>query len=154
VKPSATNRAEVTPFSEERATSIGFPMVPKLARILAAIETAPPIDRAMSASSKPSSFAAVTAEPKVPIVPLLSYALAKLYRRDGVLTVAGGPHAKSFPDDCARFFDLTVKECDRALIADILGRRFDHRRFEQRLGQYAELISRSERIPVLSVETT
>jgi hypothetical protein len=31
---------------------------------------------------------------------------------------------------------------------------FYHRRFEQRLGQYAELISRTERIPVLSVETT
>jgi radical SAM superfamily enzyme YgiQ (UPF0313 family) len=55
----------------------------------------------------------------------LAYALAKLYRRDGVLTVAGGPHAKSFPDDCARFFDLTVKECDRSLIDDILSRRFD-----------------------------
>ncbi|MDH3380366.1 MAG: radical SAM protein, partial [Gammaproteobacteria bacterium] len=55
----------------------------------------------------------------------LAYALAKLYRREAVLTVAGGPHAKSFPDDCAQFFDMTVKECDRAMIADILGGRYE-----------------------------
>ena len=46
-------------------------------------------------------------------------------RKDGALTVAGGPHAKCFPDDCSRFFDLTVKECDRELVADILKRQFD-----------------------------
>ena len=34
-----------------------------------------------------------------------SSALAKLYRRQGILTVIGGPHAKSFPRDCLRFFD-------------------------------------------------
>ena len=27
----------------------------------------------------------------------LAYALAKLYRREGTLTVIGGPHARSFP---------------------------------------------------------
>ena len=55
----------------------------------------------------------------------LAYALAKLYRRRGVLTVAGGPHAKCFPDDCQRFFDLTVTQCDRDLIDDILSDRID-----------------------------
>jgi hypothetical protein len=38
----------------------------------------------------------------------LAYALAKLYRRAGVRTVIGGPHAKAFPVDCLRFFDLVV----------------------------------------------
>ena len=51
----------------------------------------------------------------------LAYALAKLFRRDGTLTVIGGPHAKSFPRDCARFFDVVVLDCDRALVADIVG---------------------------------
>ena len=37
----------------------------------------------------------------------LAYALAKLYRRDGILTVIGGPHARSFPADCLRFFDFS-----------------------------------------------
>ena len=36
----------------------------------------------------------------------LAYALAKLFRREGTLTVIGGPHSKAFPDDCRRFFDV------------------------------------------------
>src|SRR5262249_36654442 len=55
----------------------------------------------------------------------LAYALARLYRGRGVVTVAGGPHAKCFPEDCARFFDLTVTRCNRELVADILVGRFD-----------------------------
>ena len=55
----------------------------------------------------------------------LAYALARIYRRERTLTVIGGPHAKAFPWDCLRFFDIVVQECDRALIDDILHRRFD-----------------------------
>lgn len=55
----------------------------------------------------------------------LAYALAKLYRRAGVRTVIGGPHAKAFPVDCLRFFDLVVRECDATLVADILAGQFD-----------------------------
>lgn len=50
----------------------------------------------------------------------LAYALAKLYRQEGRLTVIGGAHAKGFPDDCLRFFDVVVRDCDRRLITDIL----------------------------------
>jgi hypothetical protein len=50
----------------------------------------------------------------------LAYALAKLYRKEGTRTVIGGPHAKAYPHDCLRFFDLAVGECDKTLIADIL----------------------------------
>ena len=50
----------------------------------------------------------------------LGYALAKLYRREKTLTVIGGPHARSFPQDCLRFFDLVVLQCDKTLISDIL----------------------------------
>ena len=53
----------------------------------------------------------------------LAYALARLHRRRGTLTVVGGPHAKAFPDDCLRFFDVVVGECDRAVVAEILGDR-------------------------------
>ncbi|MEE8203569.1 MAG: radical SAM protein [Alphaproteobacteria bacterium] len=55
----------------------------------------------------------------------LAYALATLFRREGTLTVIGGPHARSFPGDCLRYFDLVVHDCDKALIDDILRRRFD-----------------------------
>ena len=55
----------------------------------------------------------------------IAYALGRLYRRAGARTVIGGPHAKAFPADCLRFFDLVVKDCDEALVADILAGRFD-----------------------------
>jgi hypothetical protein len=55
----------------------------------------------------------------------LAYALGKLYRRRRALTIIGGPHAKSFPYSCSSYFDITVQECDRNLIADILQRQFD-----------------------------
>ena len=55
----------------------------------------------------------------------LAYALAKLFRRRGALTVLGGPHATAFPDDCLRFFDVVVDTCDKTLVDDIVRRRFD-----------------------------
>jgi radical SAM superfamily enzyme YgiQ (UPF0313 family) len=54
----------------------------------------------------------------------LAYALATIFRHRRVLTVIGGPHARSFPTDCIRFFDIAVKDCDKTLIADILKKRF------------------------------
>jgi radical SAM superfamily enzyme YgiQ (UPF0313 family) len=50
----------------------------------------------------------------------LAYALAKLYRKAKTLTVIGGPHAKQFPEDCLRFFDVVVTDCDKTLISEIL----------------------------------
>ena len=50
----------------------------------------------------------------------IAYGLAKLFRQDGTLTILGGPHARSFPDDALRFFDVVVKECDKELVGDIL----------------------------------
>jgi radical SAM superfamily enzyme YgiQ (UPF0313 family) len=50
----------------------------------------------------------------------LAYALAKLYRKEKTLTVIGGPHAKQFPEDCLRFFDIAVGDCDETLINEIL----------------------------------
>ena len=55
----------------------------------------------------------------------LAYALAKLYKKEGTVTVIGGPHAKSFPHDCLRFFDLVVTQCDEALVGDILGGHYE-----------------------------
>lgn len=55
----------------------------------------------------------------------LAYAVAKLYRRRGTRTVIGGPHARSFPVDCRRFFDIVVGDCDRELVDDILRGHID-----------------------------
>ncbi len=54
----------------------------------------------------------------------LAYALATLYRKEGVLTVIGGAHAKSYPVDSLRYYDLVVLDCDKALIGDILSGQF------------------------------
>jgi len=50
----------------------------------------------------------------------LAYAIAQQYRAGGAITVIGGPHAKAFPRDCQRYFDITVRECDKELLEDIL----------------------------------
>ena len=50
----------------------------------------------------------------------LAYALARRYGKEGVRTVLGGPHARSFPDDALRFFDWVVGDCDQQLVADLL----------------------------------
>lgn len=50
----------------------------------------------------------------------LAYALAKIFRAEGTTTVIGGHHAKSFPEDCSRFFDVVVLDCDRTLIHELL----------------------------------
>jgi radical SAM superfamily enzyme YgiQ (UPF0313 family) len=56
---------------------------------------------------------------------MLAYALAKVFGAEKVRTVLGGPHAKSFPEDASRFFDIVVTACDRALIGEILGTHVD-----------------------------
>ena len=50
----------------------------------------------------------------------LAYALAKIFHGRGILTVLGGPHAKAFPNDSLRFYDVVVQHCDQSLISDIL----------------------------------
>lgn len=52
----------------------------------------------------------------------LAYALAKLMKKQTpkILTIIGGPHAKQFPFDALRFFDVVVKECDAHLVKEIL----------------------------------
>jgi len=50
----------------------------------------------------------------------LAYALSRIFRAKGAVTVLGGPHAKGFPADCLRFFDIVVKSCNREVIKDIV----------------------------------
>ncbi|MCB0127029.1 MAG: radical SAM protein, partial [Caldilineaceae bacterium] len=77
----------------------------------------------------------------------LAYALAKLYRQAGVRTVIGGPHAKSFPQACLRYFDLVVLACDQALIRDILNEDFVPGSIIASAKPYAEPPTIEERLP-------
>ena len=50
----------------------------------------------------------------------LAYALSALYRSRGIVTVLGGPHARSFPEDACLYFDYVLGLTDQSLIRDLL----------------------------------
>ncbi|HEX8693730.1 MAG TPA: hypothetical protein VF746_15005 [Longimicrobium sp.] len=51
---------------------------------------------------------------------LLAYAFSAYYRHQGVPTVLGGPHARSYPEDARRYFDYVVGFCDKETLREIL----------------------------------
>jgi radical SAM superfamily enzyme YgiQ (UPF0313 family) len=55
----------------------------------------------------------------------LAYAIAKILRGRGAITIVGGPHAKAFPIDAARFFDYVVGDCDRDLVKRLLAHDYE-----------------------------
>jgi radical SAM superfamily enzyme YgiQ (UPF0313 family) len=81
----------------------------------------------------------------------LAYALAKLFRKEGTLTVIGGPHARSFPADCLRFFDWVVLECDKTLVDDILRGAFDRGSIITSGRPLRDIPSVEERMPEIAV---
>ena len=50
----------------------------------------------------------------------LAYALSNLLRSKGVVTVLGGPHARSYPDDAIKYFDYVVGFTDENILDEIL----------------------------------
>ncbi len=84
-------------------------------------------------------------------VSALAYAISTVYRRRGVLTVIGGPHARSFPADCAQFFDIVVKDCDKPLVTDILKGRFDPPAIVTSGKTISDLPSVEERMPEIRI---
>ena len=50
----------------------------------------------------------------------LSYALSNYFRSKGAVTVLGGPHARSYPEDARQYFDYVLGFTDRTVISDIL----------------------------------
>jgi len=83
----------------------------------------------------------------------LAYALAKLYRGARTLTVIGGPHARAFPIDCLRFFDLVVQDCDKMLIDDILRGSFDRRTVITSGRPLRDIPTVEERLPEIRTAT-
>ena len=77
----------------------------------------------------------------------IAYAVGLLYREAGTRTVIGGPHARAFPTDCLRFFDVVVKECDQELIADILSGQADPGSVISSARPYDDVPTVEERMP-------
>ena len=51
---------------------------------------------------------------------LLAYALSNYFRKKGVVTVLGGPHARCYPDDSIKYFDYVLGFTDRSTIVEVL----------------------------------
>jgi len=56
-----------------------------------------------------------------------AYALSSLFRSKGAITVLGGPHARCYPEDAARYFDYVLGFTDRETLVDVLNDRSQHR---------------------------
>jgi hypothetical protein len=82
----------------------------------------------------------------------LAYALAKVLkmRRPLILTVLGGPHARQFPFDALRFFDVVVKECDETLVKEIL-RDFPRNQIVTTGRRLTDLPCIEERLPEIRI---
>jgi radical SAM superfamily enzyme YgiQ (UPF0313 family) len=83
----------------------------------------------------------------------LAYALSKVFRMEGTRTVLGGPHAKSFPREAGRFFDLVVLECDQALIRDIIAGCFEPQSIISSQKPYDDIPTIEERLPEIKAST-
>lgn len=50
----------------------------------------------------------------------LAYALSTFFRSKGAITVLGGPHAVSYPEDARQYFDYVLGFTDKNVISDVL----------------------------------
>lgn len=51
---------------------------------------------------------------------LLAYALSNYFQSQGAVTVLGGPHARSYPDDAVQYFDYVLGFTNRHTITEVL----------------------------------
>src|SRR5437867_12673365 len=49
-----------------------------------------------------------------------AYALSNLFRTRGAVTALGGPHARCFPEDAAKYFDYVFGFTDKKVLNDVL----------------------------------
>ncbi len=54
---------------------------------------------------------------------LLAYALSNSFRKRGIVTVLGGPHARCYPDDARLYFDYVLGFTNKETIAEVLAER-------------------------------
>lgn len=57
----------------------------------------------------------------------LAYAISGLYRSRGTVTALGGPHARCYPEDAARYFDYVFGFTDQTVVDDVLRECAPHR---------------------------
>ncbi len=57
----------------------------------------------------------------------LAYSISNFFRRQNVITVLGGPHARAYAEDARNYFDYVVGFADKTLIHDLLQDCSQHR---------------------------
>jgi hypothetical protein len=57
----------------------------------------------------------------------LAYALSNVFRSRGAITAIGGPHARCYPQDAAKYFDYVLGFTDKSAIRDVLQDCSEHR---------------------------
>jgi len=50
----------------------------------------------------------------------LAYSLSTYFRNYRTITVLGGPHARSYPEDSLKYFDYVIGLCDKELIIELI----------------------------------
>jgi len=73
----------------------------------------------------------------------LAYAISAMYRKRGTITVIGGPHARCYPEDSARFFDYVLGFTDRTVLDEVLREREQHRP----LGRMVSTVKQPSQLP-------
>jgi len=56
-----------------------------------------------------------------------AYSISAVHRQRGAATVLGGPHARCYPQDAARYFDYVLGFTDRAIVEQVLQECAPHR---------------------------
>src|SRR5690349_17484840 len=51
---------------------------------------------------------------------LLAYSLSNYFRKQGAVTVLGGPHARCYPDDAVKYFDYVIGFSNKSILGDVL----------------------------------
>lgn len=73
----------------------------------------------------------------------VAYALSNLWRTKGSVTVLGGPHARSYPEDAARYFDYVLGFTNRQIVSNVLQDLAQHRP----LGMYLSAEQQPKQLP-------
>ena len=62
-----------------------------------------------------------------------AYAISRIYRDCGAITVLGGPHARCYPEDAVRHFDYVLGLTGKDQVAEVLGEVAAHRPVGRRI---------------------
>ena len=50
----------------------------------------------------------------------VAYALSAMFRAQGAVTVLGGPHSRSYPEDSCKYFDYVLGFTDKSIVREVL----------------------------------